>query len=96
MADIQPILAPLTYREVLGDKCSLPNAKVKTAFLADLKNAGAPANLLAQASAEADRIAGLDKDAAIEDVCTPELIESTATMAFAARALWSELKTRKP
>ena len=47
MADIAPILTPLTYRELLGAKCGEPNMAVKTAFMADLKAASAPDVLLA-------------------------------------------------
>lgn len=94
-ADIQPILQPLALRELLGEKCGVPNTAVKTAFLEDLKAQGATAELQAQAKAEADRITALSRDEPAEYVCTPELMESTATTAFAARAVWSEMKAKR-
>lgn len=96
MADISPILTPLTYREVLGAKCNEPNLAVKTAFLADLKAAGAPDELLTDATAEADRIANAERDTLPEYVCTAELYESTEKNAAAAQEAWAELKSRKP
>jgi hypothetical protein len=96
MADISPILTPLAYREVLGAKCNEPNMAVKTAFMADLKAAGATDALLAKATAEADRISTAERDTLPEYVCTAELYESTEESAAAAQKAWAELKARKP
>ncbi|MEP7209925.1 MAG: hypothetical protein ABI740_03730 [Alphaproteobacteria bacterium] len=94
-ADIQPILTPLTYRELLGKKCGAPNIRVKTAFLADLKSAGASRELLAQSKAEVNRIQNEEHHTLNEYVCTAELFESTETNADAALKAWSDLKGRK-
>ena len=96
MADIAPILTPLTYREVLGYKCNEPNMAVKTAFIADLRAAGARDTLLALATAEADRIAMAERDTLAEYVCTAELYVSTEKNAAAAHKAWAELRVRKP
>ncbi len=95
MADIAPILTPLTYRELLGAKCGEPNMAVKTAFMVDLKAAGAPDALLAEAAAEAARIETEERDTPNEYVCTAELYESTEENAAAAQKAWDELKIRK-
>lgn len=95
IADIQPILEPLTYRELWGKKCGAPNMAVKTAFIAELKAAGASAELLARANAEANRIVEAERDTPNEYVCTVELSESTEKNAAAALATWAELKKRK-
>ena len=96
MAEIGPIVTPLTYREVLGQKCNEPNTAVKTAFLADLKAAGAPAALLAEATAEAERIVDAERETLPEYVCTAELFESTETNAAEAQAAWAKLKSKTP
>ena len=95
MSDIQPILEPLTYREMWGAKCGAPNIVVKTAFMADLKAAGATVELVAQAEAAADKIAQAERDTPNEYVCTVELSESTEKHAAAAQKAWDELKNRK-
>ncbi len=95
MADIAPIVTPLTYRELLGEKCAAPDMAVKTSFLADLKSAGARESLLAEAVAEADRIAVTERDTPNEYVCTVELFESTEENAAAALKAWIDLKNRK-
>lgn len=96
MADIAPILTPLTYREVLGEKCNEPNMAVRTAFIADLKAAGAADTLVRQAAAEADRIATAERETLPEYVCTAELYESTEKNAASAHKAWAELRARKP
>ena len=95
MADIQPIVTPLAYRELLGVKCNVPNTAVKTTFMADLKSAGAPETLLAEADAEARRIDAEERDTLNEYVCTAELFESTEKNAADAQKAWTELKNRK-
>lgn len=96
MAEIGPIVTPLTYREVLGQKCNEPNTAVKTAFLADLKAAGAPDALLADATAEADRIIAAERDTPAEYVCTADLFETTAKNAADAQTAWAALKSKTP
>ena len=96
MAEIGPLVAPLTYREVLGQKCNEPNTAVKTAFLADLKAAGAPDALLADATAEADRIIEAERDTLAEYVCTADLFETTAKNAADAQTAWAALKAKTP
>lgn len=96
MADIQPILTPLAYRELLGVKCGVPDTRVQTAFMADLQAAGAPEALLTEARAEVRRIDAEEHDTSNEYVCTAELFESTEKNAAEAQAAWAELKTRKP
>ena len=95
LADIQPIVTPLTYRELLGEKCGEPNLKVKTAFMADLKAAGATPELLTQAAAEAARIEAAERETPNEYVCTAELFDSTEKNAADAQKAWTELKNRK-
>jgi ABC-type transporter lipoprotein component MlaA len=95
MADISPILTPLTYREMLGAKCGEPNMAVKTAFMSDLKAAGATDTLMTEAAAEAGRIEAAERDTPNEYVCTAELYESTEENADAAQKAWAELKNRK-
>ena len=68
---------------------------VKTAFLADLKAAGATAELLAQTRAAALGIETAERDTPNEYVCTVELFESTEKNAAAAQAAWINLKKRK-
>lgn len=96
MAEIGPIVTPLTYREVLGQKCNEPNTALKTAFLADLKAAGAPETLLAEATAAADRIVEAERETLAEYVCTVELFESTEKNAAEAQAAWVKLKSKTP
>jgi len=96
MAEIGAIVTPLTYREVLGQKCNEPNTAVKTAFLADLKAAGASETLLAEATAEADRIIEAERETPAEYVCTADLFESTEKNAADAQAAWTKLKSKKP
>lgn len=91
MADISPILTPLTYREMLGAKCGEPNMAVKTAFMSDLKAAGATDTLMTEAAAEAGRIEDAERDTPNEYVCTAELYESTEENADAAQKAWAEL-----
>ena len=95
IADIQPIVTPLTYRELLGAKCGEPKIAVKTAFLADLKAAGASAALMSEAEAEAAKIEAAERDTPNEYVCTVELFESTEKNAAVAQKAWTDLKTRK-
>ncbi len=95
LADIQPILQPLALRELLGETCGVPDTAVKTAFLTDLEKQGASADLLKQASEEAARVMDSQRGEPKGYVCTPEMFESTETMAFAARMAWAEMKTRK-
>jgi hypothetical protein len=95
MADISPILTPLTYREMLGAKCGEPNMAVKSAFMTDLKAAGATETLMTEAGAEAGRIEAAERDTPNEYVCTAELYESTEENADAAQKAWAELKNRK-
>jgi hypothetical protein len=96
MAEIGPIVTPLAYRELLGLKCGVPNTAVKTAFLEDLKAAGAPADLLTQANADVRRIEAEERDTPNEYVCTAELFESTETNAAEAQAAWAKLKSKTP
>jgi hypothetical protein len=95
MADLSPIVTPLTYRELLGAKCGEPNMAVKTAFLSDLKAAGAPDALMIEVASEADRIEAAERDTPNEYVCTAELYESTEKSAAAAQNAWADLKNRK-
>ena len=96
MADIQPIVTPLAYRELLGVKCKVPDTAVKTAFMADLKAAGAPEALLAEAEVEIRRIDAEERDTPNEYVCTAELFDSTEKNAAEAQKAWVDLKNRKP
>lgn len=96
MSDIAPIVTPLTYREILGQKCGVPDIALKTAFLTDLKAAGASDDLVSQATAEADRIVEAERDTEAEYVCTAELFESTEKNAAEAQKAWADLKARKP
>lgn len=95
-ADLQPILTPLTYRELLGKKCHVPNTRVKTAFLGELKAAGASPDLMAQSKVEAKRIETAERKTPNEYVCTAELFDSTEKNADAALKAWAELKGRRP
>ncbi len=95
IADIAPIVTPLTYRELLGAKCGEPNIAVKTAFLADLRAAGGSATLMSEAEAEAAKIEAAERDTPNEYVCTVELFESTEKNAAAAQKAWADLKIRK-
>ena len=95
MADIQPIITPLTYRELLGVKCGVPNTAVKSAFLKELEAADAPADLLTQARAEATRIEAGDRETPNEYVCTAELFDSTEKNAADAQKAWTDLKNHK-
>lgn len=92
MADIQPILTPLTFRELLGVKCGVPDTAVKSAFLKELEAAGAPADLLTQARAEATRIEATERETPNEYVCTAELFDSTEKNASDALKAWLALK----
>ncbi len=93
-ADIQPIIVPITYRDVLGQKCRMPDARVKAAFMAELKSAGASPQLIAQSQAEAARIDRAERKTPKEYVCTAELFDSTEANAKAALKAWSDLKGR--
>ncbi len=95
MADISPLLTPLTYREMLGAKCGEPNMAVKTAFMSDLKEAGATEDLMTEATVEARRIEAAERDTPNEYVCTAELYQSTEENADAAQKAWADLKNRK-
>ncbi|MEQ1785068.1 MAG: hypothetical protein ABMA14_27305 [Hyphomonadaceae bacterium] len=95
MTDIQPIITPLTYRELLGVKCGVPNTAVKSSFLKELEAAGAPADLLTQARAEATSIEANERETPNEYVCTAELFDSTEKNAADAQKAWTELKNRK-
>lgn len=95
IADIQPIVAPLTYRELLGAKCGEPNIAVKTAFLADLQASGASVALVSETEEAAAKIEAEERDTPNEYVCTVELFESTEKNASAAQKAWAELKSRK-
>jgi hypothetical protein len=94
-AEIKPIIVPLAYRDVLGKKCHVPEARVKAAFLADLKSAGASDALINQAQGEAARIERAERDTLKEYVCTAELFDSTETNAKAALQAWRDLKGRR-
>ncbi len=96
MTDIQPIVTPLAYRELLGVKCNVPDTAVKTGFMADLKTSGAPQALLAEAEAEVRRIDAEERDTLNEYVCTAELFDSTEKNAAEAQKAWVEMKNRKP
>jgi len=96
IAEIRPIITPLTYRELLGTKCEEPNIAVKTAFLADLKAAGAPDTLMSEAEAVAEEIEAAERDTLDEYVCTVELFESTEKNAADAQKAWTDLTIRKP
>ena len=93
LADILPIVTPLTYRELLGEKCGAPGIAVKTGFMADLEAAGASFDLLDQARAESARIEAAERDTPNEYVCTAELFESTGKNAAPAQKAWAILKT---
>ncbi len=96
MAEVGPILTPLAYRELLGLKCGVPNTALKTAFIADLKAAGASDALIKAAEADVRRIEAEERDTPNEYVCTAELFDSTETNAAEAQKAWTDLKTRKP
>lgn len=96
MADIKSIVTPLAYREDWGRKCGDAGIKVATDFMADLKAAGATADLQTQAQAEIDRVTALEKDTPAEYVCTADLAESTELNATAAQMLWRDMKRPKP
>ena len=89
------IVTPLTYRELLGTKCREPTMAVRTAFLADQKAAGAPDALIAEATAEVERIAAAERDTPNEYICTADLYETTEKNAAAAQKAWDALKNRK-
>lgn len=95
IADIQPIVTPLTYRELLGVKCGEPNIAVKTAFLADLEAAGASTALMGEAEKVAAKIEAEERDTPNEYVCTVELFDSTEKNAATAQKAWADLKSRK-
>ena len=95
MADIQPILTPLVYRELLGVKCGVPDTAVKSSFLKELEAAGAPAELLAEARTEATRIEATERETPNEYVCTAELFDSTEKNASEALKAWLALKHPK-
>ena len=68
---------------------------VKTAFMSDLKAAGAPDALMNEVASEADRIQAAEHDTPNEYVCTAELYESTEKNAAAAQKAWADLRARK-
>jgi thiamine monophosphate synthase len=94
MGELSAIVTPLTYRDLLGSKCGEPNMAVKTAFLSDLKAAGAPDALIAEATAEVERIEAAERDTPNEYVCTADLYETTEKNAAAAQKAWAALKNR--
>ena len=93
-AEIEPILAPVVYRDVLGKKCGVPSARVKVRFLAELKSAGASQTLLAQSQSEAARIESAERKRLNEYVCTAEVFDSTEANASRAFKAWTILKGR--
>lgn len=95
IGELSAIVTPLTYRELLGTKCGEPNMAVKSAFLADLKAAGAPDALMTEVTAEAERIEVAERDTPNEYVCTADLYETTEKNAAAAQKAWADLKNRK-
>ncbi len=94
--EIKALVTPLTYRDVLVRKCGMPDARPLAPFMAELKAAGASAEVLAQADGEAARIATEEKDTELEYICTVELMESTEKKADAALKAWAEIKARRP
>jgi len=95
MGELSAIVTPLTYRELLGTKCGEPSMAVKTAFLADLKAAGAPDALMAEVEAEAARIEAAERDTPNEYVCTADLYETTDKNAAVAQKAWADLKSHQ-
>jgi hypothetical protein len=95
MGELSAIVTPLTYRELLGTKCGEPSMAVKTAFLADLKAAGAPDALMAEVEAEAARIEAAERDTPNEYVCTADLYETTDRNAAVAQKAWADLKSHQ-
>ena len=92
--EIEPILAPIVYRDVLGKKCDVPSARVKHRFFTELKSAGASPTLLAQS--EAARIERAEHKTLNEYICTAELFDSTEANADHALKAWTILKGRAP
>ena len=95
MGELSAIVTPLTYRELLGTKCGEPSMAVKTAFLADLKAAGAPDALMAEVEAEVVRIEAAERDTPNEYVCTADLYETTDKNAAVAQKAWADLKSHQ-
>lgn len=95
MGELSAIVTPLTYRELLGTKCGEPSMAVKTAFLADLKAAGAPDALMAEVEAEAARIEAAERDTPNEYVCTADLYETTDRNAAVGQKAWADLKSHQ-
>jgi hypothetical protein len=95
MGELSAIVTPLTYRELLGTKCGEPSMAVKTAFLADLKAAGAPDALMAEVEAEVVRIEAAERDTPNEYVCTADLYETTDRNAAVGQKAWADLKSHQ-
>ena len=93
---IQPIVSPLTYRDMLIARCHVKEASPLQPFMSELKAAGASKTLIAQAKAETARLRKLERKTPAEYICTAELFESTEKNAAEAQKVWAELKTRKP
>jgi hypothetical protein len=91
-ASIEPILTPLTYRDLWARKCGELGVASISVFLDDLKISGAPAALVSQARVEAKRIADSVRNDEGEYVCTVDLFEFTENNAKAAQAAWADLK----
>jgi len=93
---IQPIVTPLTYRDMIIAKCRMKEASPLKPFMSQLKAAGASRNLIAQAKAETARLRKLERKTPAEYICTAELFDSTEKNATDAQKAWADLKTRKP
>jgi hypothetical protein len=93
---IQPIVTPLTYRDMIIAKCRMKEASPLKPFMAELKTAGASRKLIARAKAETARLRKLESRTPAEYVCTAELFDSTEKNAADAQKAWADLKTRKP
>jgi len=95
MGEPSAIVTPLVYRELLWTECGEPNMAVRTAFVADLKAAGAPEALIVEANAEVERIEAAESDTPNEYICTADLYETTEKNAAATQKAWPALKNRK-
>jgi hypothetical protein len=88
---VQPIVTPLTYRDLIIQKCGMREARPLAGFMRELR-AAASAEVVAQAQAEAARIREEERDTELEYICTAELFDSTERNADDALAAWSRLK----
>jgi len=95
MGEPSAIVTPLVYRKLLWTECGEPNMAVRTAFVADLKAAGAPEALIVEANAEVERIEAAESDTPNEYICTADLYETTEKNAAATQKAWPALKNRK-